>query len=327
MSVTIRSQTAQYDVGEGVDIRVPSTALLGISSIDRYANLAEKNSGALVGVVDKSPYAMTISRSQPILSGFFTRIAVTEFVLRWYMPTVTANNNRIRIRYRVGGVLPTTSYTITLPSTGISTGATWYDPTTLAAALQALIRTATANAGFTLTANTDTGIFSAASNNTDTFVFGPIVDTAFPNRTTLFEMMNWGGQEASPIFATTQISGVPSMIRTQFVDVVCNQLTANQSVKDADSGNVSRDVICRIYLNNDGLTNNPAFNLGTQPFILHRQFSDPKQIRWLNNMNIGGILTFELYDDQGYPLESGNGTYIDGRRQGDWSMTLLVSEV
>ena len=326
MSITIRSQQAQYDVGEGVDIRVPSTALLGISSIDRYTNLAEKNAGSLLGP-DKSPFNVTITRNQPILSGFFTRIAVTEFMLRWYMPTVTANNNRIRIRYRVGGVAPGVIYTITLPSTGISTGATWYNPTTLAAALQALIRTATGNVGFTLIADANTGIFSANSNNTDTFVFSPLVDTSYPNRTTLFEMMNWGGQEASPVFTVSQTSGVPSMLRTQFIDVVCNQLTANQSVKDSDSGNISRDVLCRIYLTNEGITNNPAFNLGTQPFVIHRQFSDPKQIRWLNNMNIGGVLTFELFDDQGYPLESGNGLYIDGRRQGDWNMTLLVSEV
>ena len=327
MSVTIRSQTEQYDAGEGVDIRNPSSAFLGISSIDRYANLAEKNAGALVGVVDKSPYNMTITRAQPMLAGFFTRIAVTEFMLRWYMPTVTGNNNRIKLRYRVGGVAPGVEYTITLPSTGISTGATWYNPTTLAAALQTLIRTASGNVGFTLVADLNTGIFTAQSNNADTFSFGPIVDNSFPNRTTLFEMMNWGGVESSPIFASTTYSGVPSMIRTQFIDVVCNQLTANQSVKDADSGIISRDVLCRIYLAEEGITNNPAFNLGTQPFVIHRQFSDPKQIRWLNNMNIGGVLTFELYDDQGYPLESGNGTFIDGRRQGDWNMSLLVSEV
>lgn len=315
MSRSIRNQLEEQN---GVDIRNPSTSIFGISSFDRYPSLAVRNDATQ----ETSAYTATISSRQNFLSGYFTRIALTEVVLRWTLPTLTFNNKRIIINYQPGGVGPITPYTISSLAT-LAYG-TWYTPTTLAAALQTAVRTATGNAAFTITANATTGIFTAATNNADEFQFRPYVSNTEPNRIGLYEMMNWVVDDPTTT-NTTQISGVPSMLRTQFVDIVCSQLTANQSVKDADTGPISRDVLCRVYLN-DGLSQDPEL-LGSQPFTLHRQYSFPKQIKWLPNSPVGGYLKFDLYDDQGYIIESGDGRLSDAFLLGDWNITLQLSEV
>lgn len=316
MSRSIREQLEQQ---AGVDIRNPSTAIFGISSIDRYASLEVRNDG----VSGTNPNTATISSRQNFLAGYFTRIALTEVVLRWTIPTLTFNNRNMLIVYQPGGTGPTTTYTLTLGG-----GLSWFTPTTLAAALETAVRTATGNAGFTVVADTLTGQFGAITANTDKFAFQPFVSNTQPNRITVYEMMNW---PPSPItsLATAQASGVPTMLRTQFVDIVCSQLTANQSVKDADTGSISRDVLCRVYLN-DGLTQDPEL-LGSQPFTLHRQYSFPKQIKWLPNSPVGGYLKFDLYDDQGYIIDTGaagaGAPSFDSYVIGDWNITLQLSEV
>jgi hypothetical protein len=334
----------QLDREKGVDIRPSSTALFGISSFDRYASVFERNNQ---DAPLKSPFNTTISSSQPFIQGQFTRIGISEVVLRWYLPTLTSNNNRIRIRYSVGGTAPSVPYFLSIP-VGVGAGQPadqgWYTPTTLAAALQTAVRTATGNVGFTVTASTINGAFRAQTNNTDTFVFVPFTPALTPNRIGLFEMMNWprANDQAyipnpnpppallpnpppAPFQATGFNSGVPTMCRTQFVDIVCSQLTGCQGVKDADTGDISRDLMCRVYLN-DGLNQQP-FLVGSTPFVVHRDFSLPKQIKWLPNTSVGGFLKFELYDDQGYLLESGGPAPVLDNQQGDWNLTLQLSEV
>jgi hypothetical protein len=79
-------------------------------------------------------------------------------------------------------------------------------------------------------------------------------------------------------------------------------------------------------------------NLGSAPFLVHRVFPFPKQIRWRGNQNIGGGLRFQVWDSQGYILTTNEGVtgaatggqaslaYFDAD-MGDWSMTMLASEV
>lgn len=72
---------------------------------------------------------------------------------------------------------------------------------------------------------------------------------------------------------------------------------------------------------------------GVTPFVIYRQFSYPKQIRWNNKMPIGN-LTFELYDDQGrsiqdlwnrvYPATTPVG--LSYANSFVWNCTILVSE-
>lgn len=315
MNRNVQSQLAPE---RGVDIRMPSTALLGVSSSDRYANNMDRALNAT------SPFDVLLTSSQNFLSGFFTRVALTEVRIPWYIPTITARNNQIVLQYFVAGV-PTT-YIITINSG-------WYNPTTLAAELQAAIRRPIVNGGanlpsFTVAWTAASFSFSAASNVVgDEFTFLPMATSSATQRTDLFGMMNW----MNNYVLSTQVSGVPTMLSTEFIDIVCNQLTYSQDVKDGDTGKATRDIVARIYLAKDGVDTDPT-TLGSAPFVIYRQFATPKQIKWSNNLPIGQM-EFQLYDDKGQPLTTNvpggqllNVAPLD-TAQGDWSITLLVSEV
>jgi len=126
-----------------------------------------------------------------------------------------------------------------------------------------------------------------------------------------------------------QQGGVPQMLSTKFVDIVCTQLTGDQAVKDSSTAQSVRDVLCRLYLDN-GLNTSPQ-TLGTTPFTTQRAFPFPKQIKWLGQRNVGNLL-FEVYDDRGNllttgePTASGYTTQFSDVMQGDFQMTLLMSE-
>lgn len=460
--ISISKQLNYAQTGEmgGVDTREPSTAIFAVSSIDRYIIPNNQttagqlsaggkilynqgasplpNDGFSLGVVNplypagvanpSSPYDFVINSNQNLLAGFFTRIAVSEIIFRWTLPTLTSRNNKMYIVWAPGGRSATTAITsnggggviLTMASTtGYSTGQTvvvgnqtpytvtvgnqtttytingiytistvtgttlsltnpnnlpafsiitqsgtvgirylltinegWYDLTNtgagegnLAYQVQQAAKTATGSSTFTLVYNqlpassaaAATGpfnAFNATSGTTDTFWFLRYADPNAPQRVGLFEMMSW---ESTQTYATYQY-GDPnvSLLSSPFVDITCDQLTYNQAVKDADTGQ-SHNILCRIFIVPDAFTGNMA-NLGSGPILVHRAFPFPKQIRWRGNQNIGGGLRFQVWDSQGYLLTTNEGitgatasgaaslSYYDAD-MGDWTMTMLASEV
>lgn len=236
-------------------------------------------------------------------------------------------------------------YLITIPEG-------WYDLTNvdvstsgaqgnLAYQFQSAVKSATGSSTFTCLYywNTLNGVSAAvpslyncfgalAGASADKFYFYRFTDASQPNRVTLFEMMAWNSTQTSAV--VQQGSPNVSLLSTPFVDLVCYNLTYNQSLKDADTG-TTRDILCRLFLTPDAFTGNMA-NLGSNPILLHRCFPFPKQIKWNADQPIGN-LRFQVYDSQGYILSTGDG--VSGLNQsayydsdmGDWSMTMLISEV
>ena len=158
-----------------------------------------------------------------------------------------------------------------------------------------------------LGASTTTGVpynafISSSGATNSTYYWVRYTDPVQPNRVGLYEMMAWNTNQTP---ATTQ-TGSPnaSFLSTPFVDIVCNNLTYNQSLKDADTG-TTRDILCRLFLTPDAFTGNMA-NLGSAPILLHRIFPFPKQIKWNADQPIGN-LRFQVYDSQGYVLTTGDG--------------------
>jgi hypothetical protein len=191
-----------------------------------------------------------------------------------------------------------------------------------------------ANPGTTITvAGQPYNCFFASNltSPTNTFFWTRYTEVTRPNAVGLFEMMAWNN--AQSLRAYQFGSPNASLLSTPFVDIVCDQLTVNQNLKDADSGDISREMLCRLWLTPDAFTGNMA-NLGSAPILVHRAFPFPKQIRWSPNQPIGN-LKFSVYDSQGYLVSTYEGitgagtnppTYYDSD-MGDWSISLLVSEI
>ena len=148
-------------------------------------------------------------------------------------------------------------------------------------------------------------------------------------------MLNWIPTNPP---AVTQLSGPSTTLSTQYIDIVCPQLTAVQKVKDGDTSSVKPSgLVARIVPYGPGLT---SLGINTTSALFFREFSTPKQIRWDPTFPIGQ-LEFQLLDDAGvqygsYGTErtiSGGGviTFLPAADNdsslGDWGMTLQLSEV
>jgi hypothetical protein len=302
-----------------VTIRPSSTAVFAVDSADRYASVVD----AAAGIT--SPYDFSITRKQSLLNGFFKRIAVTEVVFPYSIPNVNKQTNVILISYDEGA-----EQTITLTEG-------FYSPPALAALLQAGIIAATANAGITVTYNS-TGQFVIDATAGHTLqLFDPVSNDV--NAFTIFDLL--GGTDAwlaTP--ARIQVGRSTRARFTDFVDIVSPQLTYNQNLKDGSTDPIVRDVLCRVYIEDETSPVIPVYQTaapagpvmsassvaipGTYPFTIYRKFSMPKQIMWDNSQPIGN-LTFQVYDSRG-TLLSANSTVMPDYKCPDWRMTLLVSE-
>jgi hypothetical protein len=298
-----------------VTVRPSSTALFCIDSADRYADTIARQQGTV------SPYSFLITRNQALLNGFFTRIALTEVVFPYYIPNVNKQTNSIKVIYNGGAEVTVT----------IAEG--FYTPPALASALQTALIAVTSPA--TTVVYLPTGQFQIdVGAGDDIALFSP---TTGPNDFSLFDLI--GG--------TDDWYGAPAQIQTgsstrcrftDFVDIVCSQLTYNQDLKDGSSDPIVRDVLARIYIETENDQTIPVWNSttnavaltydtnipGTAPYTIYRQFKTPKQILWNNTQSLGN-LKFEVYDSRG-TLLSANSTVMPDYKCPDWRISLLISE-
>ncbi len=325
---TVVTQNEPVTGEQAVTVRPASTAVLAIDSADRYPTYQEDWEN------DTTPYEFTITRNQAILNGFFTRIALTEFVFPFYLPNINSYTNMLYFKKNGGATA----------SGRIPIG--FYTPTALAAAVQTMLQAngfATATVVYQITPLNDIPqcSFLIDTNSADTIQFvrgaGPAIQTDTTlERFQLFDLMRLDGLDSGLVGGrTTQCKYI------EYIDIVCTQLTYNQDLKDASSAPNSRDVLARIYIETENdqpgaVYQNGAFldvaNTipGTYPFTIYRQFKTPKQILWNKAQSLGNI-KFELFDNNGQPLSapfvpgSPTSAVVTGSYP-DWRMTLLVSE-
>ena len=231
----------KYIKGQGDDVntvivRPASTTLLGISSNDRYKDWASRRTNPT------NPFSILIQKNQAIMNGYFRRIAMTEFRMNWTIPNFAQawGNNTVNISYINAGT------TYTFPVT-LFDG--FYGAEDIATAMQALIVEGTPTVpgipGFTVQINfpkeDDLMYFSSPYP----FWFTP---TSGSQRQ-LFDML------ALPTLGSpgviSMLTGIPDLRATEYVDLVSSQLTNNMLQKDSTSAPIVRDMIARIYLDDD----------------------------------------------------------------------------
>lgn len=319
-----------------ITTRPPTTAVFGVDSDDRYKDYATRRTNP------SYPFSITIAKNESLLNGFFTRLAVSEFRMYWTLPNIGAvwGNNTLTYYDSVSAA----QHTITIP-------AGYYDLQDLMGVIEALVQAQGFLPSFIATANAN-GSSSYGTGTADTFYWvAPTTKTR-----TLYDMLNLTNTLPTPTLATTQQGGIANLKPTDFIDVVSPQLTYNQDLKDGSTAPIVRDMLVRIYLDDENRapcrvqtnlfdsTGAPAGHqvpqsdptdsiTGTCPFMLYRQFAYPKQVKWNDTQPLGN-LTFELYDDQGrsiqdlwnaiQPATSPAGQYYANSFV--WNMTLLITE-
>jgi len=142
---------------------------------------------------------------------------------------------------------------------------------------------------------------------------------------------------ALPVFASgyavSQIVMSPYTGRyTDFIDVVSHKLCGAQYVRDGNTNQntVRRDIVARLYIA-DEISAQGNYEIGSRPFLIHRQFKSPKTMFWTVERSIDTI-DLELYDMFGQPLPTGLGLQkIAGAASlvgsaGDYSISFQVEE-
>jgi hypothetical protein len=87
---------------------------------------------------------------------------------------------------------------------------------------------------------------------------------------------------------------------TQYIDICSPELCQFQELKTGNTTNFQRrtDIICRLYVANNISVN----DAGYRPFIINRQYTNERMMRWTADNSIGNM-TIQLYDDLGQPLK------------------------
>lgn len=327
---------------ECITQRPTSTALFCISSVDRYSTVEQLRADT------STPYRFTITKNESLLNGFFTRLALSEIRFPFTLPNVAS----LAFTDKIGIQCGTDSHVITIDES-------FYSPTELATAIQTEWNTTYTTNTIAITIGNGLQFQIVSTDPTKTLSVYPLTPgtgaaggTLPVNTYQLFDMMNFTDANITPtVYAPGEAlqSGTnENLLWTDYVDIVANNLTYNQALKDSSTSQITRDIIYRVYLTNGAspfeFPNNPVTNnttdasgngiqyvgalpQGSRPFMIYRQFQNPKEIRWNKNQPIGQV-TFEVYDDKGrcladlFPAD----TNYSNSQSSDWNMTMLVSE-
>jgi hypothetical protein len=315
----------QMDLAKGTaqTIRQPSTALFTLSSKDRFKDYEDRHTNYASQY--RSPYNFLIAKNQSIFNGFFTRIGLTEIVFPYVIPNI--NEKTQKFRYTIEGGANPGTYTKTL-NIGFAF------PGGIASEMESLIQVEIPT--YTMTYGSaglprfewDTG----DPNIEITFVPLPYNSTDFPYSSNVKQCFDLLGLSTLQSTAGVNYGGDTFCSFTEYIDIVCQQITYNQALKDGTSQPIARDAIARVYIQSEGnqtfLTADDAnfCPAGCAPFTIYRQFSSPKQIQWSPNQPLGQV-QIQVYDDQGEILQELNaGLSIDPVPGTDFNLTFLVSE-
>jgi hypothetical protein len=316
--------------------RSPAYAILAIDSEDRFRTYEDQRASS-VGSYNDSPYNFQITKNESMMNGFFTRLALTEVCFPWAVGNINTKTKSILFNYSIGGVAQ--------PQATLSLTYGFYKPSEIAAALQVLIRAL----------NPALNAFQVGYgvSNIPNFAFtrgNPAVQFSFsplPSNSAVYPFPNTSKQMYDLLGLDISRAGTDTVLKSaitggftfcqafRYIDITCSQLTYNQALKDTMSQTIARDTLCRLYVGDGPFTGTSTLSPGDAnfcppgcaPFVIYRQFTNPKFIRWLPNQPIQGNLQFVVYDDAGDQFGDLGPTVANPRLfEANWSMTLLVSE-
>lgn len=244
-------------------IRMPSTANLMISSLDRETGSSSR---------------FVIQKNNNILSGFFTRFGMVEITLDWCIDNISTYQENTTLTVNIAG----TDYTATV-------AAGQYTVASLLDALVIALNAATGVAGvFSLSGTVP------ATGNVD--LVCTVNFTILEGRLQTALNLQFGTSGNSfPV-------NCPNLLPYTYLDFVCSNLTYQQDLKDGSTSLNNKDVIYRWVFGWEGPSpvDNYGYAIfqGMQKFLARRYLSYPKQIKWDAQQPLGQLI-FEVYDNNG----------------------------
>jgi hypothetical protein len=332
MNRNIPVQVAYDRTNKGVDVRNSSTANFLIDSEDRSGFNA--TTVLTTSVTTSASADFTITKlGQNLVTGFFTRFAMTEIELEWNIFNVNASNNSLSVALRNTGSGAITNYTVSIVIGNY----------TVKDALDALVLAMNTATGQTFTVvnspGTPNGVAGkkAIQISGSAFTFSFFRDTATPATGPInlnlaqrlgFITIDAPGPLVAGLFATAWTAYKPNLLAYNYIDITSPQLASQQKVKDATTSSFDAiDVIYRWVFANDEADPSAVDAYGYPilqgylPFKSRRYLGFPKQIRWDPLLPVGN-LQFQTYTDKEEIL-----TYVTALEAYEFKMLMLLSEV
>jgi len=332
MNRNIPIQVAYDRTNKGVDIRNPSSANFLIDTEDRAGYNATTVIAGVGTTTASSDFTIT-KAGQNLITGFFTRLAMTELSLYWSLGNVSASTSNNSVPFNVltvaGSVI--NPFFVTIPGGNY----------TVKSALDALLvamNTATAGLASNIFSLTDSTGFAGRKAITVTapykFAFYRAIPTPIspaPVYTVLSQQLGLPTYDSAPSVGSyfqSITASDPFLLPYAYIDITSPQLASQQKVKDATTSNFDAiDVIYRFCFVNDESypVTYDAYNYpilpGYLPFAIKRTIPFPKQFRWDPLLPVGN-LNFQVYTDKETIL-----TYQTPIESFEFKMLMLVSEV
>lgn len=294
--------------------RTPASCYFFLDSGDRFLT---DLTPTVNNVPNRAYNNFVISKNENLLQGQFKRIGISEIRFPFAIPNVNARNNVMWVNLNGAGW---TSITVTEG---------FYNGTDLATALTTAIGVAgltvayTAGQQFTFTYVGVAPSYSLGISPTDPTLSIPQknVSRSLLDLIGLYFIAD-GTIQALDIKATPFRTNVADLKYTDYIDIVSKQLTNYQDSKDMSTQNLTprSAVINRVFIENENSTNSPSNVWGTYPFVIHRQYTQPKMMKWEGQKSVGQV-DISLYDMYGEPL------YVPtGAEPPNFQITFLASE-
>lgn len=333
MNRNIPVQVAYDRANKGVDVRNPSTANFLIDSEDRQ----EYNESTTLSLISPPP---TINSAdfqitklgQNLITGFFTRLAMTEISLVWNMYNVRGGSTDLSGNNSTGLAVKVGAGPVTLYNTAIPRG-----NYTAQEALDRLVLIINTITGLTFTLPVSTTIGGKRQLQAPvgtTFAFyrrTPVPPSPAPFVENLAQCLGFLVYDTPPLagnLLNAWTANKPNLLQFSYIDITCSQLASQQKVKDATTSSFdSIDVIYRWNFVNDESypvtydTYGYPILPGYKGFSLKRTIPFPKQVRWDPLLPIGN-LRFQIYNDKQQIL-----TYNEFDEEVEFKMLMLISEV
>jgi len=260
----------------------------------------------------KNPFDIQLYSGTQLVTGRCRRLKLKELNMTYNVPNVNPRNNVLFVET---GQAPTTV-------TQIDIDPGFYLPEDLATALESVMNgattygTTTPSGGvgglttWTVTWNSDSNSFTIRDGNVspDRFRILPKLGQVLPpysatpseiRSSTLAEMM--GFNNCGLEFAFTSITGsYATMLYTTYIDVVSSWMTKNQYIVDKSTNDkTGNSLLARLYIAPERYYSIANTNIiGTRPFALYKEWSNPKEINWNESEPIASI-NIQLQDDNG----------------------------